>query len=68
MSALLIGFALWVDSFTRPQLPPPPPPTAGVPRGERPRNVRPWVAPVTTPATVPASPPPGECVPPPEKK
>ena len=63
MSALLIGFALWVDSFTRPQIPPPPPPTVGIPRGERPRNVRPWVAPVTTPATVPVQPPPSECQP-----
>lgn len=68
MSALLIGFALWFDSLTRTQLPPPPPPTAGVPRGEKPRNVRPWVAPVTTPATVPSNPPPGECVPEKEKK
>jgi len=58
----MIGFALWVDSLTRPKLPPAPAPApiAGVPRGERPKNVRPWVAPVDTPATTPTQSPPVE--------
>lgn len=63
MSALLIAASLWASAelarLTRPQ---PAPPTVGVPRGETPRNVRPWTPP-TTPATVP-----GECVPPKEKR
>ena len=59
MSALLIAASLWASAelarLTRPQ---PAPPTVGVPRGEVPRNVRPWREPVTTPTTQTCDPPP----------
>lgn len=58
MSTLVIAAALWVASQKLPQFPPPPAPTVGVPRGEVPKNVRPWRGPVTTPATSPAPCPP----------
>lgn len=59
MTRLMIAAALWANAeVTRLTKPLVTPPTVGVPRGEVPRNVRPWTPP-TTPATVP-----GECQPP----
>jgi hypothetical protein len=54
--SLMIAAGLWLSSL---RVPPPPPPTAGVPRNEVPRNVRPWREPVTTqPTTQTCDPPP----------
>lgn len=63
MSGFVIAFALWMNSVGRQVVSPPqpPPPTVGVPKNEKPRNVRPWTPPVTTQQSGP-----GEC--PPEKK
>lgn len=59
VTRLMIAAALWANAeVTRLTKSPVAPPTAGVPRGEVPRNVRPWREPVTTAPTTQTCDPP----------
>lgn len=55
----MLTFALWLSiEFARLTAhPTPPPPTASIPRGEVPRNVRPWTPPAATTQPDPCGPP-----------